>query len=210
MLVLKEGILSMRALLFVYLWWQLWLIQYQYGGPVTAMLVLNQSKLSPDIDEQWELYCTYLWWQLWLIQYQYGGLSDCHVSLKEGILKWELYCSSISGDNFDWLTWQSLPDLNIGTESIKVVTRDRRTIDSLISISLLSEGITWAVIVRLSLVTTLIDSVPIWRSSDCHVSLKEGILKWELYCIVYLWWQLWLIQYQYGGLVTAMLVWKKG
>ena len=32
-------------------------------------------------------------------------------------------------------------------------------------------------IVRLSLVTTLIDSVPIWRSSDCHVSLKEGILK---------------------------------
>ena len=34
--------------------------------------------------------------------------------------------------------------------------------------------------VRLSLVTTLIDSVPIWRSSDCHVSLKEGILKCEL------------------------------
>ena len=124
--------------------------------------------------------------------------SDCHVSLKEGILKWELYCSSISGDNFDWFSTnmevQWLPGKS-----------ERRDIEmrALLFVYLwwqlwliqyqyggpVTAMLAWkkgywneSSIVRLSLVTTLIDSVPIWRSSDCHVSLKEGILKWELYC----------------------------
>ena len=146
----------MRALLFVYLWWQLWLIQYQYGGPVTAMLawkkgywnessIVRLSLVTTLIDsvpiwrssdchvierrdiEMKVLLFVYLWWQLWLIQYQYGGPVTAMLAWKKG------YWNESS-------------------------------------------------IVRLSLVTTLIDSVPIWRSSDCHVSLKEGILKWEFYC----------------------------
>ena len=164
---------------------------------VTGPSILKWINQSSSISEWQQLIDSVpIWRSQWL---------PCY--LKEGILKWELYCSSISGDNFDWfstnmevkwlpcypfwkkgywneinllfvtrdrqqlsshfnipsfrLTWQSL-DLHIGTESIKVVTRDRRTIE--LSFQL------------------LIDSVPIWQSSDCHVIWKKGYWKWELYC----------------------------
>ena len=141
----------MRVLLFVYLWWQLWLIQYQYGGPVTAMLVWKRRYWNESSIVRLSLVTTLI------DSVPIWRSSDCHVSLKEEILKWEFYCPSISGDNFQY---------QYGGPVTAMLAWKRRYWNE-------------SSMVRLSLVTTLIDSVPIWRSSDCHVSLKEEILKWE-------------------------------
>ena len=180
----------MRALLFVYLWWQLWLIQYQYGGLVTAMLAWKKGYWN-------ESSTVYLWWQLWLIQYQYGGPVTAMLAWKKGY--WN------ESSMFVYLWWQLWLIQYQYEGLVTAMLPERRDIEmrallfvylwwQLWLIQYQYEGLVTAMlawkkgywnessIVRLSLVTTLIDSVPIWRSSDCHVSLKEGILKWELYC----------------------------
>ena len=180
----------MRVQWSVYLWWQLRLIQYQYEGPVTAMLVWKRRYWNESSIVRLSLVTTLI------DSVPIWRSSDCQVSLKEEILKWELNGPSISGDNFDrfstnmkvqwlpckpergdiemrallfvYLWWQLwLIQYQYGGPVTAMLAWKRRYWNE-------------SSMVRLSLVTTLIDSVPIWRSSDCHVSLKEGILKWEL------------------------------
>ena len=170
----------MRALLFVYLWWQLWLIQYQYGGPVTAMLAWKKG--------YWNLISiiVYLWWLTlhWLSTHMVLVSQSCHDSLNRRDIEmravtgppywyWIRHQRYLMVTNSHWtsitLSWLD-EQYQYGGPADCHVSTERRDIEMRAQLS------------RLSLVTTNIDSVPIWRSSDCHVSLKEGILKWELYC----------------------------